>query len=164
MKKTVTKIFSLLLALAMLTCMLASCGGEELVSNTGTAKIVVEHSDGTYAVFEADLSKLEKNDEGAVSVLEYIASQENSTLYFNLQWGGGYGAYITAIDTLSPDVSNQYIAIYTSEEKDFAVPSEWSPTVATVKYGDKTLTYSGVGLSSMHINDGTVILFRIEGF
>ena len=49
-------------------------------------------------------------------------------------------------------------------EEDFAVPSEWSPVVPTATYGSITLTYSGVGLSSMHITDGTVVLFRVEGF
>lgn len=162
MKKT-NKILAAFLLFAVTLVALVSCGGGNVASK-GTAKIVIEKAEGDYTVYEADLSKLERRDEGAISLLEYIASLEGSTLYYNVQWGGGYGAYITSIDTLNPNPQNQYIAIYTTEKTDFAVPTEWSPTVATVEYGEMTLTYAGVGLSSMHINDGTVILFRLEGF
>ena len=162
MKKT-SKILAVLLVIVTIIASFASCTGGD-VSQTGTAKIVIENAEGDYTVYDVDLSKLEKRDEGALSLLEYIASQEGSTLYYNVQWGGGYGAYITSIGTLSPNPASQYVAIYTSSEADFAVPNEYMPTVATVKYGDLTLTYSGVGLSSMHINDGTIILFRLESF
>ena len=158
------KILALLLAFVMVTLMLASCGASGNVAESGTATIVIENGENDYTEYEVDLSKLEKRDEGALSLLEYIASLENSTLYFNATWGGGYGAYLTQIGNISPNPANQYIAIYTSEEKDFAVPSEWSPTVATVPYKTMTLTFSGVGISSMNIKDGTVILFRVEGF
>ena len=162
MKKTF-KITGLILATALVLMSLASCFGGE-VALEGTAKLVVEGTDGNHTVYEVDLSLLEKHDEGAISLLEYVASKEGSTLYYNVQWGGGYGAYITSIGALTPDPSCQFIAIYTTESEDFAVPSEWTPIVPTAKYGDMTLTYSGVGLSSMHVKDGTVILFRMEGF
>ena len=162
MKKT-NKILAFILVAVITVVSLASCGGGN-VAKSGAATVVVERAENDYAVYDVDLSKLERRDEGAISILEYIASLEGSTLYYNVQWGGGYGAYITSIDTLNPNPANQYIAIYTTEEADFAVPTEWSQTVATAKYGEMTLTYSGVGLSSMHISDGTVILFRLEGF
>lgn len=162
MKRT-NRILAFILISVITVLSLASCGRGNVASK-GMAKIVIEKAEGDYTVYEADLSKLERRDEGAISLLEYIASLEGSTLYYNVQWGGGYGAYITSIDTLNPNPANQYIAIYTTEEADFAVPTEWSPTVATAKYENITLTYAGVGLSSMHINDGTVILFRLEGF
>lgn len=162
MKKT-SKLLAFFLIVAMIVTTLVSCFDGD-VSLTGTAKIVVENGENDYTVYEVDLSKLEKHDEGALSLLEYIASQEGSTLYYNVQWGGGYGAYVNSIGSLVPNPQNQYIALYTSESADFAVPTEYAPTVATVKYGDITLTYAGVGLSSMHINDGTIILFRLESF
>ena len=162
MKKT-NRIISLIALVLMLALSLTACvsGG---VGSSGTATIVIEGADGSYTTYDVDLSKLEKRDEGVISLLEYVASMEGSTLYYNVQWGGGYGAYITSIDTLTPNPMNQYIAIYTTEKEDFAVPTEWTPTVPTVKYGEITLTYTGVGLSSMHVKDGTVILFRLEGF
>ena len=162
MKRT-NKLVALLLVIVIALFALASCN-EGSVADKGTAKIVIENGEDNYTVYEVDLSELTKRDEGAISLLEYLASQEDSTLYYNVQWGGGYGAYITSIGALSPNPSNQYIALYTSEEVDFAVATEWTPTVSTVSYENKTLTFSGVGLSSMHIKDGTVILFRVEGF
>jgi hypothetical protein len=82
-----------------------------------------------------------------------------------VNYGGGYGAYINSISPLNPDaLANEYIGIYTTEECDFSVPTEYFPTVSTVTYGDATLTYSGVGISSMTIKDGTVILFRLETY
>ena len=162
MKKT-GKILSAFVVMAMLLVMLVSCFGGETAA-TGTAKIVIENGENDYTVYEVDLSKLEKRDEGALSLLEYLASLEGRTLYYNVQWGGGYGAYITSIGSLNPDPTCEFVALYTTEEADFAVPTEWSPTVATATYGETTLTYAGVGLSSMHVNDGTVILFRLEGF
>ncbi len=161
--KTANKFLALLLVMALAISSLISCTGGEAAA-VGTAKIVIENGENDYTVYDVDLSKLDRRDEGAISLLEYIASEEGSTLYYNVQWGGGYGAYITSIGSLNPNPSKQYVAIYTTEEADFAVATEWSPTVATAKYGEVTLTYSGVGLSNMHINDGTVVLFRLEGF
>ena len=163
MKKRIFKLPLILVVIAMATLTLMSCGGGN-VADKGIAKIVVENGENDYTVYEVDLSKLEERGEGAISLLEYVASQKDSTLYYNVQWGGGYGAYITAIGSLNPDPASEYISVYTSEEKDFAVPTDYAPTVSTVAYGEMTLTYSGVGLSSMSVKDGTVILFRVESF
>lgn len=162
MKNVKSIISTVALALVLALALTACTGGD--VGLVGTATLVIEGRDGGYTTYEVDLSKLERHDEGAISLLEYVASLEGSTLYYNVQWGGGYGAYITSIGSLSPDPSCEYISLYTSESADFAVPTEYMPTVSTVEYSGKTLTYAGVGLSSMHINDGTVILFRVEGF
>ena len=162
------RILSLALALITAILVLVSCAGTNNVASNGTAFVVVETSaEGSdkYIVYEVELSKLEERSEGALSLLEYISAQKNSTLYYSATWGGGYGAYINSIAPLYPDsFSNQYIAVYTTEECDFAVPNEYSPTVSTVKYGDMTLTYSGVGISTMTVKDGTVILFRMESY
>lgn len=157
------KFLLVLLVAIMIATSLVSCMGGDIDSD-GMAKIVIENGENDYTEYDVALSKLERRDEGALSLLEYIASEEGGTLYYNVQWGGGYGAYITSIGSLTPDPTCQYIAIYTTEAADFAVPTEWSPTVATANYGDTVLTFAGVGLSSMSIKDGTVILFRLEGF
>ena len=164
--KNTNKIIALILVLAISLVFLASCAGGN-VASSGTATVVIEtgaEGDEKYQTYSVDLSKLQNRNEGALSLLEYIASLEGSTLYYNVQWGGGYGAYITAIGSLSPNPMSEYIAVYTSEEKDFAVPDAYMPTVSTVAYGEMTLTYSGVGISTMTINDGTVVLFRLQGF
>ncbi len=154
----------LVLVLVLAALCLVSCAEKRNIDSSGTAKLIVENSENDYTVYEVDLAKLEKRTGGAMTVLEYVAMQEGSTLYYNVQWGGGYGAYITAIGTLNPKASSEYISIYTSEEADFAIPTEYMPTVMTVNYNENTLSYAGVGLSSMHIKDGTVILFRLEKF
>ncbi len=138
------------------------------VSDKGMAKIVIETQnagDEKHVVYEVDLSKLEKHDEGVLSLLEYLAVQENSNLSYSANWGGGYGAYINSISSLYPDPSkNQYIAVYTSEECDFAVPNEYAPIVAAVEFNGEMLSYAGVGISEMTVKDETVILFRLESY
>ncbi len=145
----------------------ASCGKKK-VAEGGTASIVIEtenEGEGKYEVYEVDLSLLENRDEGVLSLLEYISAKEGSTLYYSVNYGGGYGAYINSISSLYPDaLASEYIGVYTTEERDFSVPTEYFPTVSTVTYGDRTLTFSGVGISSMTVKDGTVILFRIERY
>ena len=161
MKKVISTVALVLVMVLALSFTACSTGN---IANSGTATLVVENRDGSYATYDVDLSKLEKRDEGAISLLEYVASLEGSTLYYNVQWGGGYGEYITAIGSLNPDPSCEYISLYTTESADFAVATEYMPVVATAEYSGKTLTYSGVGLSSMHVKDGTVIMFRLESF
>jgi len=165
MKKT--KILSIILVIAALLTLLVSCS-EGNVAKSGSAKIVIESSqadDRKYTVYDVDLSLLENRSEGVLSLLEYISSQKDSTLYYSATWGGGYGAYINSIGALNPDTtSGEYVAVYTSEECDFSVPTEYFPTVSTAVYQEKTLTFSGVGISSMTVNDGSVILFRIESY
>ena len=152
----------------MILSVLVSCGAGENVAKSGTASIVIETSgEGSekFVVYEVDLSILENRDEGALSLLEYICSQKNSTLYYSATWGGGYGAYISSIGPLNPIAANgEYISVYTSEECDFAVPTEYFPTVSTAVFEDMTLKYSGVGISSMTVKDGTVIMFRLEKY
>lgn len=163
--KKIKKFTLVLLIAAVALLSLVSCSGGN-VADSGTATVVIETGleADPYHVYEVDLSKLEKRDEGVLSLLEYIAGEKDSTLYYSANFGGGYGAYIDSIDVLTPDPQSQYVAVYTTVKKDFAVPTEWAPTVSTAKYGEMTLTYSGVGISSMTVNDGTVILFRLEGF
>ena len=165
MKKTkITTRIAFLLTVFTLLLGLVSCGGN--VAASGTALVVIENGAGAaepYTVYEVDLSRVENKDEGALSLLEYIASLEDSTLYYSASWGGGYGAYVSSIGTLTP-VGAEFIAVYTSNEADFAVPDAYMPTVKTVEYNGTTLTYSGFGISQMRIKDGVVVLFRLESY
>lgn len=156
------KLTALLLSLVLALLALASCSAGN-VAKSGTATVVIENA-GSYEAYEVDLSNLEKHDEGALTLLEYLAVQEDSKLYYSATWGGGYGAYLNSIGSLSPDPSSEYISVYTTTEKDFAVPNDYMSTVKNVEYGGKVLTYSGVGISQMTIENGTVVLFRVEGF
>ena len=158
--KILKNLFALLI-IALTPLYFVSCGGS--ADSEGIAKIVVERGADDCAVYEVDLSKLEDRNSGAVSLLEYLSKTEKNRFSYTTS-GGDYGEYIISIDLISVKTDNEYIAIYTNNSKDFAVPSEWTPTVPTVEYDSKTLTYSGVGLHSMNITDGTVILFRVESF
>lgn len=165
MKKTNTiKTLAFIVAVASVLLCLVSCGGN--VAANGTAYVVIENGAGAhepYTVYEVDLTKVENKNEGALALLEYIASLEDSTLYYSASWGGGYGAYVNSIGTLYP-VGAQFIAVYTSNEADFATPDAYMPVVKTVEYDGMTLTYSGFGISQMRINDGCVVLFRLESY
>ena len=160
--KNLKRILGLLLTTVLLLSSLTACLGGS-VGDNGKATVVIEKSDGSFVSYEVDLAKIENKDGGMIPILDYLVADENTEFAYKTN-DTGYGAYITEIDTLAPDETKEYVAIYTSEEEVFAVPSEWSPVVPTVTYGSITLTYSGVGLSSMHITDGTVVLFRVEGF
>ena len=161
MKRTI-KFLSLLTVAAMLCFALISCGGGN-VASSGEATLLVDKGDGDYTVYTVELSKLEKHDEGAVTLLEYLSVQKGTDLYYTVQLGGGYGAYITSINSLKPDPASEYIAVYTSEESDFSVSSD-GMEMPSVKYGEIELKYSGVGISEMNIKDGTVVMFRLESF
>lgn len=161
MKKSI-KIFSLLTVAVMLCCALVSCAGGN-VAKSGEATILVDKGDGDYTVYSVELSELEKHDEGAATLLEYLSTQKGTDLYYTVQLGGGYGAYITSINSLKPDPLCEYIAVYTSEASDFSVSSD-GMEMPSVKYGEVELKYSGVGISEMNIKDGTVVMFRLESF
>ncbi len=161
MKKT-KKILPLVLVLAAVLLTLISCKGDALVADKGQAQIFIEKYDGSFVSYTVDLSSLEDRSEGALSVIKYL--KESMSLECVIE-DAGYGAYITGIDEISENSSaGEYIIIYTTEEADFAVPTADDPTVPTLKLGDITLVSSGLGLSSMHVGNGTVILFRLESY
>ena len=160
----ITKITALLTLIATVLFCLVSCGGN--VAAHGVAYVVIENGEGAsepFTVYEVDLSRVENKNEGALALLEHVASEEGSTLYYSASWGGGYGAYVNSIGALIPE-GTEFIAVYTSNEVDFAVPDAYMPVVKTVDYNGATLTYSGFGISQMNIKDGTVVLFRLESY
>ena len=161
MKKNI-KILSLLIAAVMTCFSLVACSGGN-VASSGTATLLVDNGNGDYTVYEVELSKLEKYDEGALTLLEYLSTQKGTDLYYGTQAGGGYGAYVTNVNSLNPDPTSEYIAVYTSEASDFSVSSD-GMEMPSVMYGQTELKYSGVGISSMNIKDGTVVMFRLESF
>ncbi len=156
------RLCALALALAALLAF-AACGTDV---GSGTATVVVEcvrDGETVQLSYSARLDDIADKSRGALSLIKHLNDSEESDFKCKTN-DTGYGAYpISVLDTV-PDTSYQYIAVYTSEPTDHAVPSEWTPVVPTVKYGDMTLTYSGLALNLMHVNDGTVILLRIENF
>ena len=58
---------------------------------------------------------------------------------------------------MKPAASNEYVFIYTSVEKDFDV-TEWA---SEVEYKGTKLVSSGLGASSMTVEDGAIYYFTL---
>ena len=157
--KNKIRIIGMLLVLCMVVLLLISCGGTN-VEKSGKATVVIESAEGEYTTYAVDLSKLKSYDEGVLSLLKYLNSIEENPLSFSASWGS-YGAYLTSVGGISEDANNgKYIYIYTTNGEDFDT-SVW---VKSLEYDTRLFKSSGVGASQMNIKDGTVILFRLEGF
>ena len=150
------RILALLLALVIALCALTSCDilfGE--VADEGNVTVVVENSDGTYDVYKANLDKVENNSEGAKGVIEHLNRGEDK-LYLEMV-DSTYGAYVSAIGSIKESFAdNKYVVVYTSVATD---TYEGAPTV---QYEGVTLYQAGLGLSGMTVEEGTIILFRLE--
>ncbi len=157
--KKITKILAVSAVISILMLLLSACGGGN-VAKSGMATVVIDNGDGTFLTYEVNLSELSEHNEGAFSLLKHLGSLEENPLTFSMVWGG-YGAYLTAIGNISENSSRyEYIYVYTSNSADF----DTSEYVKELKYEGQTLKSSGLGVSTMNIEDGTVVLFRLEGF
>ena len=151
------KILSLILATAMML-LLVACGGE--VGEEGDVSLVVENRDGSYDVYKVYLEDVTNKEEGVYGVVEFIMRRKENPITADIV-DSSYGAYVNSIGSLTPDASkNEYVCLYTSLEKDFGT---WDG-VKSVVYEGVTLKEAGVGLTSMSIEKGTVVLFRIETY
>ena len=150
------RIISIVLLAAV--CLLSLCCCDYIfgdVADDGKVTVVVEESDGGFSKFTADLAFVEKKYEGAAGVLDYLSGRADR-LYVETN-DGGYGAYVTAIGSIRENKSEgMYVIVYTSVKADSYAGAP------TVDYEGITMYQSGVGLSSMTVEAGTVILFRLE--
>ena len=145
----------LLVCVAILT--FASCG---FVGESGDVTVVIESRDGEYTVYKTYLENIENKSEGAVGVLEDLSARENDPLSLDMV-DSTYGAYINSIGGLTPDTAKgEFISVYTSCEADFGT---WEG-VGVIEYEGTTLKSSGLGISSMTVTKGVIILFRIETY
>ena len=153
------KILALTITLIIAVMSLLSCGyifGD--VAEQGDVTVVIENADGTYNVYKTYLENVENKKEGAKGVLENLRDRENDPLSLEMS-NGDYGAFITEIGGLKADNNaHTFVSIYTSLSSD---SYEGAPTV---QYDGITLYQSGVGVSGMKVQEGTVILFRIESY
>ena len=143
----------LVLLLALVVCFTSSCDLLGGVSNQGSVTVVIENGDGSFDVTQANLGAVENKEEGAKGVLDYL-SQGKDKLHVKME-DGAFGAYITEIGNLK-NSANGYIMVYTSVSSD---SYEGAPTI---NYEGMKLYQSGVGVSQMKVEDGGVILFRLE--
>ena len=154
MKKTI----ALSLILALLICSLASCSLFGSVAEAGDVTVVIETEDGKYEVYKTYLEDVENKSEGVVGVLEHLKSREDNPLPLDMA-DSTYGKYIYGIGSREEDLSaKKYVMVYTSLEKDFGT---WDG-VGTLEYEGVSLKSAGVGISSMSVEAGIIILFRLE--
>ena len=139
------------LALALVLCAVA-CQPD--TPSKGEVTIVIAPLEGEATEYTVDLSDIAE-DGGVVAILDYL--QANKGLKYTSE-DRGYGAYLTKVGVLEEKPEEgEFIYLYTSVAKDFDV-SEYA---STVEYQGKTLTDSGVGVSSMSVEDGAIIYITI---
>ena len=152
------KLTALLTALVLIICSLASCSLFGSVAETGDVTVVIEKENGEYEVYKVYLEDITDKSSGAAAVLEHLSSREKNPLPLDMT-DSDYGKYLYAIGSIRENTAEKkYVMIYTSLEKDFGT---WDG-VSTVEYEGITLKSAGVGLSAMSLEEGTVILFRLE--
>ena len=150
MKKITALILSIVLAILAFT----SCGST--VAEKGDVTIVVEVAEGEYEVYKTYLENVENKSNGALGVLENLRDRENDPLHL-VYSESTYGAFVTEIGSIKEDAAaGAYVMVYTSVQAD---SYEGAPVV---NYEDTELYSAGLGISTMTVNSGTVILFRIE--
>lgn len=151
------RILAILLLICVALLAFVSCGA---VGESGDVTVVVENRDGSYTVYKTYLENVENKSNGALGVIENLMAREENPLVAEVV-NSTYGAYVNSIGDLAPDVTkNEYVSIYTSIEADFSTYEGTN----TLEYEGTTLKTAGVGLSSMTVTAGTVILFRIETY
>lgn len=147
-------IVAALLAATMVSCDLVSIFGS--VAEEGDVTVVVEAADGSYEVYKTYLEDVENKSEGAKGVVEHL--KKNGDLYLVME-ESTYGAFVTEVGSIKQDAAlGAYVMVYTSQASDYY---EGAPSV---DYEGVTLYQSGVGLSGMKVEDGIVILFRLESY
>ena len=152
-KKLAIVLLVLMLAASMAICAVACA---KTVGDKGTVSIVIAPATegGEATEYVVDISKLEGKD-GLMAVLAYLKDKEGLTY---TETASEYGAFLTQVGDLKQDESkSEYIYLYTSVAKD----ADTSAYATTVTYKDYTLTSSGVGSSSMTIEDGAIIYIGI---
>ena len=148
------KITALILSTGLVLLSLSSCGST--VAEKGDVTVVVEVAEGEYEVYKTYLENVENKSNGALGVLENLRDRENDPLHL-VYSESTYGAFVTEIGSIKEDAAaGAYVMVYTSVQAD---SYEGAPVV---NYEDTELYSAGLGISTMTVNSGTVILFRIE--
>ena len=148
------KRFISIICIAAILFTLASCN--KSIAEEGDVTVVVENADGKHEVYMTYLENVENKGNGALGVLENLKSREENPLHLVYQ-NGAFGAFITEIGSIKQDESSgAYVMAYTSVETDSYADAP------TVKYKEAVLYSSGVGVNTMTVKAGTIILFRLE--
>lgn len=150
------RLLAAALLVACVLTLLSSCGlifGD--VEDSGAVTVVIENADGSYDTYIADLDSVRNKSEGAKGIIEYLDATEDS--FYLEMVDSTYGAYVSAIGSIKENGSDgMYVMVYTSVSAD---SYEGAPNAY---YEGITLYQAGLGLSGMSVEEGTVILFRLE--
>lgn len=118
-------------------------------------KLTIVIADTTPVEYVLDMTKVDQS-KGVVGALDYLKANDN---FDYVSENSGYGIFLTKVGSLETDASKQqFISIYTSVEKDKDV----SQYAKTIDYKGTKVTTSGLGISSMHIENNAIIYFCIE--
>ncbi len=143
--------------LAAVACIFTLCSCEYIfgsVADEGAVTVVIENADGSFAVYEAELKDVENKSEGAKGILEQLCKTDGLQLEIT---ESTYGAYVCAVGSIKESVSEGlYVIVYTSVEADSYAGAP------TLDYNGTVMYQSGVGLSTMNVEAGTTVLFRLE--
>lgn len=156
--KNIAKLLAVILVLCMVLIPLVSCTKKEQNVN-GYCTVVVATDPET--VYTVDLDKLGTVDEGLVSVLDYLKT--NNGLTYEKTESEGLGAYLTKILSLDPATVTEgygYIQLFTSVEKDFDV-TEYA---VEKDYKGTKIVSSGFGASSMTIQADAIYYITLAVF
>lgn len=144
--KTMKKLGLLLIVAAMLLTLI-SCGTQDVA---GSATVVVGEQVYTVPLDEVEVT------EGLFSLLEYLKQTQGLTYDAS---ESSYGKYINSIGELKPE-GNQYISLFTSVEADF----DTSAFCQKQECQGKQVATSGLGASSMRVEDGAVYLITLGSY
>ena len=156
--KNTARLLTLVLVLCMVVIPFVGCR-KQSVDGYCTVVVATEPE----KAFKVNLDKVadEKGTitNGLIAVLDYLAENEKDFTYEKQD--STYGAFLTKVMSLdSTAVTNGFITILTSVEKDFDV-SEYA--VEKEYKGTKIVT-SGLGASNMTIQDGGVYYLALSSY
>lgn len=163
-KKFLALMLILVLALSMVM-MAVGCQNDDPTQNpdqngntnaNDTFKVVLVAKDGTTNEYVIDMALLEGKNDGESAVMQLIGNHEVGVTWQDSQ----YGKYLLKIGIVEPTESNEYVAIYTSVEKDKDV----SAYAKTIDYKGTELTTSGFGISSMTVEKDCIIYFTVGSY
>lgn len=120
-----------------------------------TYRIAIAEPEG---IIEFEIDSAQTAAPTAIAGLEYLRDAGKIELECEK---GPFGTWLSRVGKIRPDrAGGEYIAIYTSVEKDF----DASQFKKTREYGGVRLASSGLGIDSMRIENGAVIFFVAERF
>ena len=154
MKKTLT-LFLTLLTILIVALSLFGCGDTDVCKNA-KGEIVIKTSESNVETFNFNFKDIDMESFTVFDVLKYLNQNDRLDLEYT---ESATGAFLTKVGNLK-NGNGYYIYIYTSVESDKDV----SAYGEEIEHGGRKLWSSGLGISSMSVEDKCVILFQLIYF